>query len=478
MRAALGGAFAVGVWTSVALAAPPFAPATVPIRAEQLVEHAEAVSTLYLNRCRGGCTIVKQGINDARTRASTVPEGENGQEFTISEFAWGDEEWDAIVRCVKEVYSPYDIVITDELPAPGVSYNESIIAGVPAEIGWRGVGGVAPVLTDCQPYNYTINYTFANSWGPRDRVFELCAVAAQESGHSFGLDHTFSFADGSSGCKDPMTYRGDCGGQKFFRNDIATCGEYQPRSCTCGGTQNSHQKLVSVLGPGTPITAPPTVAITQPSPGATIDSSVVISATAFAQRGIDEIELWLNGYRWATLDGVGWGPSGQPEATYSWPLPAGVPDGVIDIVVKAKDDIDVTTTTEAVRVTKGAPCVSAESCAPGQRCDEEGRCLWDPPVGELGEPCSYPQFCKTETCSAWEGQQRCTQGCILGISDSCPAGFACVEGPGQSVTMGVCWPAEALDEDDGWCSASNSAESRTAFGLLALALVLITRRRR
>jgi len=478
MRATLGGLVVVSAWASAALAAPALAPATVPIRADQVVEHAEAVGTLYLNRCRGGCTVVKQGINDARTRASTVPEGENGEQFTISEFAWGDDEWDAIVHCVKEVYSPYDIVITDELPAPGVSYNESIIAGLPSEIGWTGVGGVAPVLTDCQPYNYTINYTFANLWGPSDRVFELCAVAAQESGHSFGLDHTFAFADGSSGCRDPMTYRGDCGGQKFFRNDIATCGEYQPRACTCGGTQNAHQKLISVLGEGTPITAPPTVTVTQPSPGATIDVGAVIAATAFAQRGIAKIEVWLNGYKWATLDGVAWGPDGQPEATYTMELPASVPDGVIDIVLEAKDDIDVTTTTEPVRVTKGAPCVTAETCAPGQRCDGEGRCLWDPPVGELGDPCTYPQYCKTEVCGGTASEQRCTRSCILGISDSCPTGFSCIEGEMPSGMNGVCWPADALDTDDGWCSAGNGAGSRTSVVLLALALVMLTRRRR
>ena len=42
-----------------------------------------------------------------------------------------------------------------------------------------------------------------------------------------------------------MTYRNDCGGEKFFRNEIANCGETANRTCKCGGTQNSHAKILA-----------------------------------------------------------------------------------------------------------------------------------------------------------------------------------------------------------------------------------------
>src|SRR5690349_24228892 len=53
-----------------------------------------------------------------------------------------------------------------------------------------------------------------------------------------------------------------------------------------------------------------------------------------AQRGIAKVELWINNYKWAEMKGQGFGLMGQGSGPYSIPLPQGVPDGVMDIVVK------------------------------------------------------------------------------------------------------------------------------------------------
>lgn len=441
--------------------------------------HAQTAGTLFLNRCAGGCTITKGGINDAKSNISQIPDG-SASEYFVSEFAWGDQEWNDILTCVREVYSPYAVQVVDVEPTGGIAYNEAIVAGSDHEIGVNA-GGIAPVTSDCSPYSFVISFTFANQYGPNDRVNNLCAVAAQESGHSFGLDHTYAFLDGTSGCRDPMSYRGDCGGQKFFRNDIAICGEFSARqSCRCGSTQQSHLKLLTVLGPGTPITSPPVVTVKQPAADAVIPNGQVVIATASAQRGIRSVELWLNGYLWGTALGARWGSNGQPETDYGIMLPADVPDGIIDIVIKAKDDIDITTTAPTITVTKGAPCASADTCAAGQRCDA-GRCLWDPPAGEVGDPCTFEQFCKSGICSGTAEQQICTQACVVGVADSCPMDLTCVEStPGQ----GVCFFGG--DECEGGCCGCSlvAADQPTwlhaglSLGLLGLVVLRPRRRRR
>ncbi|MDQ3364797.1 MAG: Ig-like domain-containing protein [Myxococcota bacterium] len=465
----LGGLLGV-LAPGLALAGPK--PTTMKIP-PQVGEHAAAAQVLYFNRCVGGCTVTKGSTNDARTRSSTIPNGAQGDTFTLSAFRHSDTVWNDLMQCLREVYSPYNVLITDEQPAAGIAYNENIVAGVSQEINYNA-GGVAPVTSDCSPYSYVISYTFANGYGPNPLT--LCYVAAQETGHAFGMaDHSWSFiSDGRSACSDPMSYREDClsNGQRFFRNEAATCGDFSQEPCNCSG-MNSHAKLIAALGPGTSITPAPTVTVTQPAAGAQIQNGAPVIATAYSKRGVKRVELFLNGFKWGERNGVAFGQTEQPASPYSIPLPADVPDGVIDIVVKANDDLGVTTTTEPITVTKGAPCASAETCALGQKC-EAGKCFWDPAAGQLGDACTYPQFCVTGKCLGPTGAEVCTQGCIPGVGDSCPLEFQCIEtGP----AMGICYPGNA-DDGGGCCSSSNEGFAGSALLGLGLLALLVPRRRR
>ncbi len=460
--------------------------------------HAQQVSPyIFLNRCIGGCTVTGGGTDDARIQQSSLPcpnpdcstgacncPGGASGTWTIHEFtnAFGqigangtclgdgttqctsdaqctagdtcdtaDGEWAALVQCVKEVYSPFAVTVTDVLPTGGVSFTEDILAGLPSDIGYggAGVGGIAPGT--CTPRDNVISFSFANlPWGKgQQRIWTLCAVASQETAHAFGLDHEYEFLDSTSACSDPMSYRNDCGGQRFFRNKSARCGEFAPRDCRCGGTQNSHQSLLDVFGPGTSLIPPPTSSILAPAAGATVADEFATVASAGSRRGVGRVELWLNGYDWTSVPGAGFGPLGQPDpSTYSLVAPADVPDGVIDIVAKAYDDLELETDSQTVTVTKGVPCVDASTCATGQQC-ANGRCFWDPPVGMLGDPCTYPQYCTSGICSGTAKEQICTQACIVGAMDACPSGFDCIMTNGSE---GVCFFASA--GGGGCCSAS------------------------
>jgi MYXO-CTERM domain-containing protein len=422
--------------------------------------------TIFLNRCKGGCTIKFGTIDDATSHTSQIPMG--GTTFTMSEFAWGDTEWNQLLTCFKEVYSPYGVTVTDVQPPASVDYNEGIVAGTPAELGLPDdFGGIAPITGTCSPVDHAISFSFANIYTTVEgRVHEICWTAAQEVGHTFGLDHEYEFTDGTSACRDPMTYRDDCGGEKFFRDIAAKCGEYGPRDCRCSAFQTSHKLLQAYLGAGTPITTA-TVSITTPAEGGTIANGAAIHATASAQRGVERVEFRLNGYPWSTLPGAAFGPTGQPATDYSYVLPADVPDGVIDIEIVAIDDLGITGS-QKVTVTKGAPCVSADTCAEGQKC-EAGRCFWDPPAGETGDSCEYDQFCTSGRCGTIGGDSFCTQTCNASLNN-CPDGFDCLANGGEN----ICWPPDS----GGCCSSSRGEPPWLAFLGAGVVFGLVMRRRR
>lgn len=448
---------------------------------------AQVSHTIYLERCKGGC-VVHLGANDARTNTSTIPVPPPGvpkTDFNVGEFenslhvtgSAADGEWAQVVQCMKEVYSPYNVDVTDVKPAPGTSYHEALIAGLPSDIDDSNVGqtdkvlGLAPLASNCSAIDNVMSFTFANNHPMTGRVLNICWTAAQESAHAFGLDHEYSFSNNRSACNDPMTYRVDCGGEKFFRNEAASCGENSARPCKCGGSQNSHLKILSVFGAGTPITGTPTVAITTPAAsGGLLGRSVV--AQAGAKRGVARVAVLFNGYKWAEAPGASFGPDGQDDpSVYPIAVPSALPDSVVDVKVVAYDDLGASTESKVVTVTKGAPCATAATCAKGQKC-EAGKCFWDPPVGELGDSCDYPQFCKSDVCTGTQDQQICTQPCIPGVADACPSDFACVM---SSATEGVCFFASS----GGCCSVDRSGQGWLVHGgIAALLLGLVTRRRR
>jgi hypothetical protein len=423
---------------------------------------------LYLDRCTGGCVVHGGTSNDARSHHSSIPPS---GDYNVGEFsdatgaigAAADADWAAVVKCVQEVYSPYAITVVDQVP-DNVSYTEAVIAGQPGDIG-RPIDnlGVAPIAANCAAEDNVMSFSFANHHPGMgtSRLLDICWTAAQESAHAFGLDHEYVFTDGSSTCRDPMTYRDDCGGEKFFRNSRAQCGEDAPRPCRCGGTQNSHAALLLVFGPGTPITAPPHAVITAPIPPTLITTGQVVHATAGAQRGLSKLELFLNGSRWSVIGGGPFGPNGQADTDYALPIPNAVPNSVLDVVVRATDDLGIATDSEVVTVTKLAPCNDASTCLADQSCTD-GKCAYPPPAGVLGDECPYAQYCQSWQCVDTDVGKRCVEDCEVDEPSSCPANFTCQDTGGGK---GLCVEVSV----GGCCSASRG----TPWGPVALTLCVL-----
>jgi hypothetical protein len=435
---------------------------------------------IFVNKCVGGCTVTKSGVNNAITNESFIPDGNDGQSFQITQFAYTDDVWNAVIECVRDVYSPYNVEVVTEDPGE-VAHHEVIAAGLGEEINRGDTLGVGGGGGGCgEPSNNGMSFAFLNEF-PQTQVEMMCQVIAQESAHSFGLpDHLYD-------CTDPMTYLtlaspNGCP-RRYFRNRPTPCGEFERGvpGCQCGGASvNSHVILLGVFGPGqTP--APPTVAITTPTEGGSlIDESIVI-VDADSVRGIDHVELYLNGWLWATER-----VEGPFEPPFSYPTnftldPEGnFPDGVIDIEVRAYDDLG-TMTSATVRATKGSPCTDASQCLAGQTCDGEGRCLWPQPVGELGDACENDEYCIGPAiydgkCIGVNGEKVCVRDCYSGVNDDCPEGFYCEE-TNANLGTGVCI---AGGGDDGGCCSTSRGGSPVGVLLLGgvLGLYWVGARRR
>jgi MYXO-CTERM domain-containing protein len=452
----------------LAHAAPHGAP-PIMVEPSVLEDSASIPRVLFLDRCANNCTVLNTA-NDATTNNSTIPMGKTT--YSLSAFAFGDTEWAAVVKCVKDVYSPYNVEVTDVKPDASTLYDKTFVAGLPQEIGQPpDVLGIAPLAMNCSVLSNNVAFAFANQHTPTDRVNNICWTVAQESAHMYGLDHEFQFTpDAASACNDPMTYRNDCGGEKFFRDRAAQCGENAVRDCKCKrATQNSDAILLGIFDAGTPTSTPPQVSIVIPAAGGiTVQNGFAVQAMGSAQRGIAWMELVLNGHTWAKVPGTGFTTEGQQPFVYALQFPPTVPNGVIDIQVRGIDDIGVSTLSPVITVQKGAPCADATACLTGQSCSA-GKCAWDAPTADVGATCTYNEFCISDTCLGGTCQQPCDP-ISTSVRTGCPASEVCAPlGP-----LNVCQPDAG---GGGCCSTSRGGAAQAALGMFGLAMLLRRRRR-
>lgn len=409
---------------------------------------------LFLNRCAQGCSI-QPGVSDARFNTSSIVQGGTA---SITPWRHGDESWERLVECVKEIYAPYDVQVTDVDPGSNVFHHEAIVAGDYTEINYeKNVGGVAP--SQCRPANNVISFSFANGF---DDPIRICHIVGQETAHSYGLEHAMD-------CSDPMTYLTSCGRQ-FFRDVTSACGEYEALpECLCGGgnVQNTHRWLVAVLGKSSTPVPGPEVEIQAPANGGDVASGFRVEVVATHMRGLSTVELRLNGSSYETLEGHAWQSAGQP---YRFTAPSGLSDGVIDIEVIATNDIG-SETIETITVTKGLPCANAGSCAAGQQC-EEGRCFFPAPTGELGDHCALDSECISGLCPIQGEAGHCSEWCFpTPQEETCSTGFECIE---LTTNNGVCWPLESK----GTCGCRSGGSGPLGGSALIVLCALVGFRRR
>ncbi|MBL0219703.1 MAG: hypothetical protein IPQ07_38285 [Myxococcales bacterium] len=208
---------------------------------------AAANHVIYLNR--GGAVLWPGDANDARTQTSSIV----SEPTSIGSWDVDDDLWAETVACVRDIYRPFDVTITDEDPGDA-PHMEAIFGGHPNDVGLPdNVAGVSPFMEDCSVIDSSIVFTFTDVMPDDART--MCEVMAQEIAHSYGLDHEML-------ASDPMTYL-PYAGERTFQDIEAPCGENGNRLCGIGGTmcrrtQNSVQLLTQRLGPAGGTTPPST----------------------------------------------------------------------------------------------------------------------------------------------------------------------------------------------------------------------------
>jgi hypothetical protein len=291
---------------------------------------------IYLNRWE---TTYSYGDDDSAANRSSIVSGSSA---TIGAFPGDDQDWGEVVDCVRDLFSPFHVAVTDLEPTGG-AYVEAMIGGSPDQLDmpW-GVGGVAPYDPyGCNVISSAVVYAFADvyqgGWGWTRAV---CETAAQEIAHAFALDHELLESD-------PMTYL-DYDGERAFQNEAAACGEWEPRECSCSGSnQNSYQMLVEQVGAADGTEVPPdvddledpTVTIVSPDEGDAFEAGTTIEIVASAD---DDVGIVLAELVWdfsgEAMMCPGAGGSWSCEragGTYTWNIAVG--SGARSFSVRVRD---------------------------------------------------------------------------------------------------------------------------------------------
>ena len=223
----------------------------LPPRPASLAAASPLAETKTIYLVRDGAVLWPGDENDAMSGISSIV----SQPTAIKSWDIDDDTWAETVACVKDLYKPFDVKVTDEDPGD-VPHLEAIFGGHPSDVGLPdNVAGVSPFTEDCSVIERSVVFTFTDVLPDDART--MCEVMAQEIAHSYGLDHEML-------ASDPMTYL-DHDGPRSFQDVDAPCGEFENRTCgigarMCRRTQNSVKLLGERLGfkaGAPPATTPP-----------------------------------------------------------------------------------------------------------------------------------------------------------------------------------------------------------------------------
>jgi len=356
---------------------------------------------------------------------------------------------DYTVQKVREYHAPYNFEFVTTRPTSG-TYHMVVFGGTCGAVVGQNCAGIAPL--DCNDSTPS-NIVFAFPSGLR--AVDLATTATQELAHALGLSHTLDTSD--------FMY-------PFIQNSLPTRYGEGPipnkdqGPCGNGSYQDSHEKLLSIVGfPGQDGT-PPAVVITSPANGDVVKFGDSVVSTIDDASPISKVELSLNNTVVETLT----------SPPYTFQIPNTSPQGQVRVEVRATDDQGNEAgnrVTVYIGTGNEEPCNDGQ-CADGFECIDM-LCYPDSPAssGALGAFCEENNTCDSDVCAEFDSEKRCSQSCDA--ETTCPEGFECL---GDT----ACWPKDdSGGGDSGLCSiAKPGPGALSSLAFFFFAIVFGRRRRR
>lgn len=416
---------------------------------------AQGLRIIYLNF--EGVTLTGSNTADdapSNTSAIVTAVVGPGNPLTIAPFSTADlvsteglSRDQIISRIIDDLYrlhADFNVEYTTSRPASG-PYSMVVFGGSCSGVaGQQGCGGIA--LLDCgDMLPSDITFVFP----PGLRVADLATVAAQEAAHAFGLGHTLD-TDDVMYPQLQQSVPSRFGGGNIPNGDA---------NCQGGGFQDSHQRMLDVIGARGADSIGPSVRISEPLSGAVIFVGETVAASATDPSDVARVDLVIGGQPVASAE----------VAPYSFVVPESAALGAQTIEVQATDGLG-NLSSDRVEVYIGsdadAGCDGDGDCGGGAVC-LRGICV--DRSGGLGSLCGGPGDCDSALCANHDDETRCSTDC--GPDLPCPAGFECISDT-------ACWPSSGDSSFLGLCQAGGDGSGAAIVFLALLVTGLGYRKRR